>query len=41
MELPFIRDYSQTIQDLQTDRIARAGENCIVSRFCRYQVGEE
>ena len=41
LEQPFIRDDSQTIQDLLTDLIARTGENCIVSRFCRYQVGEE
>jgi elongation factor Ts len=41
LEQPFIRDDSLTIQDLLTDLIARTGENCIVSRFCRFQVGEE
>jgi elongation factor Ts len=41
LEQPFIRDDSLTIQDLLTDLIARTGENCVVSRFCRFQVGEE
>lgn len=41
LEQPFIRDDSVTIQQLLTDLIARTGENCVVSRFCRYQVGEE
>jgi elongation factor Ts len=41
LEQPFIRDDSQAIQDLLTDLIARTGENCQISRFCRYQVGED
>ena len=41
LEQPFIRDDSLTIQGLLTDLIARTGENCVVRRFCRFQVGEE
>jgi elongation factor Ts len=41
LDQPFIRDDSVTIQSLLTDLIARSGENIMVRRFCRYQVGEE
>jgi len=37
----YIRDDSQSIQELLTDLIARCGENIVIRRFCRYQVGEE
>ncbi len=38
---PFIKDPSITIKDLLTQTIAKTGENIIVRRFIRYQVGEE
>ncbi len=38
---PFIKDPSITIKDLLTQAIAKTGENIIVRRFARYQVGEE
>ncbi len=41
LDQPFIRDDSVTIQSLLTDLVARSGENVVVRRFCRYQVGEE
>ncbi len=41
LDQPFIRDDSVTIQALLTELIARSGENVVVRRFCRYQVGEE
>lgn len=41
LDQPFIRDDSVTIQSLLTDLIARSGENVVVRRFCRFQVGEE
>ena len=41
LDQPFIRDDSVTIQSLLTELIARSGENVMVRRFCRYQVGEE
>jgi elongation factor Ts len=41
LDQPFIRDDSVTIQSLLTDLIARSGENIVVRRFCRFQVGED
>ena len=41
LDQPFIRDDSVTIQSLLTELIARSGENIVVRRFCRYQVGED
>jgi elongation factor Ts len=40
MEQPFIKDAKLTIRDLIRDRIAKLGENIIVSRFARFEVGE-
>lgn len=39
-EQPF-RDTDQTVGELVTDAIARIGENIVVRRFTRYQLGEE
>jgi len=41
LDQPFIRDDSRPVQSLVTDLIARSGENIVIRRFCRYQVGEE
>lgn len=35
----FIRNSDQTIQDIITDKIAKLGENILVRRFVRYEVG--
>ena len=40
MEQPFVKDEDKIIQDLITDAIAKFGENVILRRFVRYQVGE-
>jgi elongation factor Ts len=40
MEQPFVRDEEKTIQELITDAIAKLGENIIMRRFVRYQLGE-
>jgi elongation factor Ts len=40
MEQPFIKDEDKTIQDLINDAIAKLGENIVLRRFVRYQVGE-
>jgi elongation factor Ts len=40
LEQPFIKDTSQTIQELLNARIAQIGENISVRRFVRYEVGE-
>ncbi|MBI4228032.1 MAG: translation elongation factor Ts [Candidatus Omnitrophica bacterium] len=36
---PFVKDESKTIQDLLTELIAVTGENIVVRRFIRYQLG--
>ncbi len=40
MEQAFIRDEDQTIEDLIKANITKTGENIIVRRFARYQLGE-
>jgi elongation factor Ts len=39
LEQPFIKDGKLTIRDLIRDRIAKLGENIVVSRFARFEVG--
>jgi elongation factor Ts len=41
LEQPFIKDSSLRVKDVLTSMIARIGENIVVRRFVRYQVGEE
>jgi elongation factor Ts len=41
LEQPFIRDPNITIKDLVTQLIAKIGENIVVKRFVRYELGEE
>ncbi len=38
---PYIKDQELTIEDIITDTIARVGENIKVSRFARFELGEE
>lgn len=38
---PFIKDDARTIQDLLNDAIAMLGENIVVRRFQRYELGGE
>jgi len=40
LEQPFIKDDSITVQELVNNHIARLGENIVVRRFVRYEVGE-
>jgi elongation factor Ts len=40
MEQPFIKDGDVKIKDLVTEMIAKLGENIVIRRFVRYQVGE-
>lgn len=40
LEQPFIKDSSLTLNDLIRQKIAKVGENIIVKRFTRYQLGE-
>jgi elongation factor Ts len=41
LEQPFVKDPSVKIADLLNQKIAKIGENIAVSRFTRYQLGEE
>lgn len=41
LEQPFIKDSGMKVKDILTSMIAKIGENIIVRRFVRYQVGEE
>jgi elongation factor Ts len=41
LEQPFIKDPNVKIKDLVTQLIATIGENIVVRRFSRFEVGEE
>ena len=41
VEQPFIKDPDKTIQQLITETVARLGENVVVRRFARFQLGEQ
>jgi len=40
LEQPFIRDPSKTVEQLVKDAVSRTGENIVVRRFARFQIGE-
>ena len=40
IEQPFVKNPDQSIKDLLTEKISKLGENIIVRRFTRYQLGE-
>ena len=40
LEQPYIRDDKKTVEELIKEYIAKIGENIKVSRFCRYEIGE-
>ena len=41
LEQPFIRDTDKTIRDLLTDAVGLLGENIMIRRFVRYELGGE
>ncbi len=41
LEQPFIKDTNIKVKDMLMSMIAKIGENIIIRRFMRYQVGEE
>jgi elongation factor Ts len=41
MEQPYIREDSKTVKDLIAEFAAKVGENLVVRRFARFQLGEE
>ena len=40
MEQPYIKDSDKTIKELLKEKIATIGENIVIRRFTRYEVGE-
>lgn len=40
LEQDYIRDTSKTVQDLLVDLVAKIGENVVIRRFCRFELGE-
>ena len=41
LEQPYIREDSKNVRDLITEVAAKVGENLVVRRFARFQLGEE
>ena len=41
LEQDFVKDSSQTVESLVTTAISKLGENIVVSRFSRFQLGEK
>jgi elongation factor Ts len=41
MEQPYVKNPEQTITDLLTEKISLMGENLVIKRFARFQVGAE
>ena len=41
MEQIFVKDPDKTVSDLITETVAKLGENILVSRFSRFQLGEK
>ncbi len=39
LEQPFVKNQSQTVRDLLNEKITKTGENIVVRRFVRYQLG--
>ena len=40
LEQPFVKDPDITVQDLLNEMIAKTGENIVIRRFVRFQLGE-
>lgn len=40
LEQPFIKDGKYSVRDLIKERISKLGENIVVSRFARFEVGQ-
>ncbi|TDA67213.1 MAG: translation elongation factor Ts [Clostridia bacterium] len=40
LDQPFVKDLDRSVKDIITEAITRLGENIVVRRFTRYQLGE-
>jgi elongation factor Ts len=41
LEQPFIKDPDKQVSQLISDAVAKLGENVVVRRFARFQLGEQ
>jgi elongation factor Ts len=41
LQQPFVKDTDKTVEDLLNEMRAKTGENVMVRRFARFQLGEE
>jgi elongation factor Ts len=41
LEQPFIKDTDKSVQDLVNELMAKTGENIVIRRFARFQLGDE
>jgi len=41
LEQSFVKDPDKTVNDLITETVAKLGENIIISRYSRFQLGEK
>ncbi len=41
LEQTFVKDPDKTVSDLITETVAKLGENILISRFSRFQLGEK
>ncbi len=41
LEQPFIKDQDKLVSQLVSDAVAKMGENVVVRRFARFQLGEQ
>ena len=41
LEQPFVKDEDQTVEDVVAEAAARLGENVVIRRFVRYELGEK
>jgi elongation factor Ts len=41
LEQPYIRDDSKTVKDLVAEVAAKVGENVVIRRYARFQLGQE
>jgi len=40
LEQPFVKDQDRSVKDLLTELIQKTGENIVIRRFARFEVGE-
>jgi elongation factor Ts len=41
LDQPFVKDSDKSVQDVLSEQISKLGENMVINRFIRFQIGEE